>query len=126
MARLRIRVELNGRNARVPLCQLAHVVEGTQKFLSMLAQDVQIEAIPADWIGSDFDPESLNFTAEFSRPVSSEQVQCFGAAFNGSASLRKSTIAQFTQIADFISEDELIGFGLFKSDQEKEPSEWRC
>jgi hypothetical protein len=40
--------------------------------------------------------------------------------------LRKATIAQFTRIATAIGEDELIGFGLYQSDQEGEPTEWRC
>jgi hypothetical protein len=126
MARLRIRVELNRRDAGVPMTKMVSVVEETQKFLNMLAQDVQIAAQPADWVAADFDSESLNFTAEYTRPVSPEQVRAFGEAFNGSTSLRQSTIAQFTQIAEAIGEDELIGFGLYQSDQEKEPSEWRC
>jgi len=126
MARLRIRVELNRRDVGVPMAKMVSVVEETQKFLNLLAQDVQIATEPADWVAADFDSESLNFTAEYTRPVSTEQVRAFGEAFSGSTSLRQTTIAQFTQIADTIGEDELIGFGLYQSDQEKEPSEWRC
>ncbi len=55
-----------------------------------------------------------------------EQVRAFGAAFAGATSLRRATIAQFTRIADFLGEDELVGFGLYQSDAEPEPSEWRC
>ena len=40
--------------------------------------------------------------------------------------MRQETIARFTHIADLLGEDELVGFGLFQSDQETEPSDWRC
>jgi outer membrane biosynthesis protein TonB len=126
MARLRVRIELNRRMAGVPLEKMASVVEETRKFFYLLAEDVQIEADRGEWLASDFDAESLNFTAEYGGPVSSEQVQAFGAAFSGATSLRRATIAQFTRIAEFLGEDELVGFGLYQSDQETEPTEWRC
>jgi len=126
MARLRVRVELNRRMAGVPLDKMASVVEETRKFFYLLSEDVQIQADRGEWLASDFDAESLNFTAEYAGPVSAEQAHAFGAAFAGSTSLRKTTIAQFTRIADFLGEDELVGFGLYQSDQELEPTEWRC
>jgi outer membrane biosynthesis protein TonB len=126
MTRLRIRIELNRRMAGVPLDKMASVVEETRKFFYLLSQDVNVDADRGEWLASDFDAESLNFTAEYGGPVSAEQVQAFGAAFSGATSLRRATIAQFTRIADFLGEDELVGFGLYQSDQEPEPTEWRC
>ena len=126
MARLRVRLELNRRSAGVPLDKLASVVEETRRFFHLLAEDVHIDSGHAEWVASDFDPESLNFTAEYSGHVTADQVRAFGAAFAGATSLRRATIAQFTRIADFLGEDELVGFGLFQADQETEPSEWRC
>jgi outer membrane biosynthesis protein TonB len=126
MARLRVRVELNRRMAGVPLDKMASVVEETRKFFCLLSEDVQIQADRGEWLASDFDAESLNFTAEYAGPVSAEQAHAFGAAFAGATSLRKTTIAQFTRIADFLGEDELVGFGIYQSDQESEPTEWRC
>jgi TonB family protein len=126
MTRLRVRVELNRRKAGVPMEELVSVVEETRKFFHLLAEDVQIPADRGEWLASHFDPESLNFTAEFNGPASTEQIQAFGAAFGGATSLRRETIAQFTHIADFIGEDELVGFGLYQSDEESEPSDWRC
>src|SRR5277367_2725756 len=126
MARLRVRIELNRRMAGVPLDKMASVIEETRKFFFLLAEDVHIESERGQWLASDFDAESLNFTAEYGGPVSPEQVQAFGAAFSGATSLRRVTIAQFTRIADFLGEDELVGFGLYQSDQEPEPTEWRC
>jgi TonB family protein len=126
MSRLRVRLELNRRSAGVPLEKLASVVEETRRFFHLLAEDVHMDAEHGEWVASDFDPESLNFTAEYSGAVTAEQVHAFGAAFAGATSLRRSTIAQFTRIADFLGEDELVGFGLFQSDLETEPSEWRC
>ena len=126
MSRLRVRIELNRRMAGVPLDKMASVVEETRKFFHLLSEDVEIQADRGEWLASDFDAESLNFTAEYAGPVSAEQAHAFGAAFAGATSLRKTTIAQFTRIADFLGEDELVGFGLYQSDQETEPTEWRC
>jgi len=106
--------------------KLVSVVEETRKFFQLLSEDVQIEAGRGEWVASDFEPVSLNFTAEYSGAVTAEQVRAFGAAFAGATSLRRATIAQFTRIADFLGEDELVGFGLYQSDEETEPSEWRC
>jgi Gram-negative bacterial TonB protein C-terminal len=126
MSRLRVRIELNRRMTGVPLDKMASVVEETRKFFHLLSEDVHIEADRGEWVASDFDTESLNFTAEYQGHVSPEQSRAFGAAFGGATSLRRITIAQFTRIADFLGEDELVGFGLFQSDQDSEPSEWRC
>jgi TonB family protein len=126
MTRLRVRVELNRRKSGVPMEELVSVVEETRKFFHLLGEDVEIPADRGEWLASNFDPESLNFTAEFTGPVSAEQIRAFGSAFGGATSLRRETIAQFTHIADFIGEDELVGFGLYQSDEESEPSDWRC
>lgn len=126
MSRLRVRVELNRGGVGVPLHKLSSVVQEAERFFQMLAQDVRIETGSGEWLAFDFDNESLNFTAEFVGPVSPEQVESFADAFDGSTPLRRATIAQFTRITDAIGQDELIGFGLYHSDQELEPSEWRC
>ncbi|MBZ5607004.1 MAG: DUF4115 domain-containing protein [Acidobacteriia bacterium] len=126
MARLRVRVELNRGGVGVPLHKLASVVHESQRFFEMLALDVHIEKDRGEWLGFDFDNESLNFTAEYVGPVTAEQVSAFCAAFDGVSSLRRATIAQFTRIADAIGEDELIGFGLYPADHDGEPIEWRC
>ena len=121
MARLRIRIELNRGGVGVPLHKLSSVVQEAQKFFQMVAEDVHVEN-QGEWLAFDFDNESLNFTAEYVGPVTAEQVRAFYAAFDGVTSLRRATIAQFTRIADAIGEDELIGFGLYGSDQELAPS----
>ena len=126
MARLRVRVELNRGGVGIPLHKLSSVVQEAEKFFQMLAEDVRIEKDRGEWLAFDFDNESLNFTAEYVGPASPEQVQAFAAAFDGTTSLRRATIAQFTHITDAIGEDELIGFGLYHEDHETEPSEWRC
>jgi hypothetical protein len=126
MARLRIRVELNRGGVGIPLHKLSSVVQEAEKFFQMLAEDVRIEKDRGEWLAFDFDNESLNFTAEYVGPASADQVQAFAAAFDGTTSLRRATIAQFTRITEAIGEDELIGFGLYHADHETEPSEWRC
>ena len=83
MSRLRVRIELNRRMAGVPLDKMASVVEETRKFFHLLSEDVEIQADRGEWLASDFDAESLNFTAEYAGPVSAEQAHAFGAAFAG-------------------------------------------
>jgi hypothetical protein len=126
MSRLRIRIELSRGGVGVPLGKLASVVDEAQKFLRMLAEDVHIDGAPGEWMGFDFDQESLNFTAEYTGTVTAAQVRQFYAAFDGTTALRPTTIGQFAKITDAISEDELVGFGLYGSDELPEPSEWRC
>jgi|SRR5579871_3062179 len=126
MPRLRVRVELNRGGVGIPLHKLSSVVGEAQKFFQMLAEDVRIEKSGGEWLAFDLDNGSLNFTAEYVGPVSAEQVRAFYAAFDGVTSLRRATISQFTRITEAIGEDELIGFGLYQSDQEAEPGEWRC
>ena len=126
MSRLRIRIELNRGGVGVPLHKLASVVEEAQKFFCLLTEDVQIDQSKGEWLGFDFGNESLNFTAEFVGPVTAEQVAAFHAAFDGTTSLRRATISQFARITDAIEQDELIGFGLYLSDEGGEPTEWRC
>ena len=126
MARLRIRIELSRGGVGVPLHKLASVVEEAQKFFHMLAEDVHIEAQRGEWLGFDFDNQSLNFTAEYVGTVTAPQVQAFYAAFDGTTALRRATIGQFARITEAIGEDELVGFGLFQSERDAEPTEWRC
>src|SRR5712671_7919075 len=126
MARLRIRIELNRGGMGVPLYKLASVVDHAQKFFHMLSEDIHIDHTKGERRGFDFDHESLNFTAEFVGHVTAEQVSDFNASIDGTTPLRRATIAQFARITEAIEEDELIGFGLYMSDEGNEPSDWRC
>jgi len=126
LARLRIRIELSRGGVGVPLHKLANVVGEAQKFFHMVSEDVHIDMDKGEWLVFDFDRENLDFTAEFIGPVSPQQAQDFNAAFGGTTSLRRATIAQFARIADAIGEEEIIGFGLYESDELSEPNEWRC
>ncbi len=125
MSRLRVRIELNRGGVGVPLDKLASVVQQAQAFFRMLGDDVHIDQSQGEWLGFDFDHESLNFTAEFVGPVTAEQVGAFHSAFDGTTGLRRATIAQFARIADAIEEDEVIGFGLYLNEDD-DPAEWRC
>ena len=125
MSRLRVRIELNRGGVGVPLDKLASVVMQAQSFFRMLGDDVHIDQNQGEWLGFDFDHESLNFTAEFVGPVTQDQVAAFHSAFDGTTGLRRATIAQFARIADAIEEDEVIGFGLYLNEGD-DPAEWRC
>ena len=125
MSRLRVRIELNRGGVGVPLEKLASVVQKAQAFFRMLGDDVHIDQSQGEWLGFDFDHESLNFTAEFVGRVTPEQVAEFHSAFDGTTPLRRDTIAQFASIADAIDGDEVIGFGLYLNEGD-DPAEWRC
>jgi len=116
---------LNRGGVGVPLDKLASVVQQAQAFFRMLGDDVHIDQRQGEWLGFDFDHESLNFTAEFVGPVTADQVAEFHSAFDGTTPLRRDTIVQFARIADAIEEDEVIGFGLYLN-QGDDPAEWRC
>ena len=77
MARLRIRIELSRGGAGVPLRKLASVIAESQKFLNLLTEDVRLDKQKGEWLGFDFDCESLNFTAEYVGPVTAPQVEAF-------------------------------------------------
>src|SRR5579864_2844268 len=126
MARLRIRIELNRGGMGVPLHKLASVVDQAQRFFHLLSEDIRIDQSKGEWLGFDFDHESLNFTAEFVGHVTAEQVSAFNASFDGTTPLRRATIAQFARITEAIEEDELIGFGLYLNGEGSQPDEWRC
>ncbi len=68
MARLRIRIELSRGGLGVPLHKVASVISKSQKFLDLLGEDVHIDRSKGEWLGFDFDRESLNFTAEYVVP----------------------------------------------------------
>jgi cytoskeletal protein RodZ len=126
MSRLRIRVELSHGGMGVPLHKLTSVTGEFHKFLNLLTEDIHIEKQKGDWLVFDFDRENLNFTAEYVGVVAGQHLDAFNSAFDGATSLRRDTIAQFLRITEAISEDEVIGFGLYQSDDTQEPSEWRC
>jgi len=136
MARLRVRVELSRGGQGVPLHKLAHVIDDALKFFQMLGEDAGIPSHSGEWLGVDFDRDTLNFTAEYVGPVTRSQVEAFHAGFAGTTSLRRATIAQFARITETIAEEELVGFGLYEADAEEvmagemksadEPTEWRC
>lgn len=126
MSRLRIRVELSRGGMGVPLHKLTTVTGELHKFLNLLTEDIHIDKQKGEWLVFDFDRENLNFTAEYVGVVAGQQLEAFNSAFDGATSLRRDTIAQFLRITEAISEDEVIGFGLYQSDDTLEPSEWRC
>src|SRR5689334_16939242 len=117
MARLRIRVELSRGGLGVPLKKFCSVISESQKFLHMLADDIGIQKQQGEWLVFDFDRESLDFTAEYVGPVTADQLKAFNAAFAGAAALRRVTIAQFARTTEAIGQDEIIGFGLYRSDE---------
>lgn len=126
MPRLRLEVELNRGRAGVPLQKLSSVARETEKFLQLLSADLQIEQGDAGWLVPGLEAEPPRFTIEYQANIASKRIADFNAAFDGGTQLRKATIWQFTKIADSLEAHELVGLGLYTSDEQTEPVEWRA
>jgi hypothetical protein len=120
MPSLRVRIVMNRGRVGVPLHKLSEVVEHTERFFRLLAEDVQIQG--GEWIGLDFSNGSLAFDAEYVAPVPVDfsQIKDFNSIFDDlhkgkpSAGVRTATRYQYAQVAEQLDDDELIDFGLYK------------
>lgn len=127
MARLRVKVELNKGRVGIPLRKLHQVVEETERFLRMLAEDAGIDPEQGQWLGLDFESGSLKFNAEYIGKVIQKTVRSFNTAFDDVRRgkpvqrVRVATRYQYAKIAEALDEDEVIGFGTYKSEDETTP-----
>lgn len=118
MARLRVRVEMNKGRTGVPLEKLASIVAETERFFTMLGNDIRLEG--GEWIGLDFSNGSLNFDAEYTREVPESDVRIFNEEFDdvrrGKFPSRASVAArsQYYRIAEPLDRDEELYFGLYR------------
>jgi hypothetical protein len=129
MAELRIPVVMNKGRKGMPLHKLARISSELQQFLDLLGEDLQIEP-GAGWLGTGFYDGSFGFTAEKVDPVEDRKVRAFKHAFRNvakrkqDARVRPSTIRQYARIAEPIGLEEIVEFGLPKSDADEQTEEW--
>ena len=124
IARLRFRVELNPGGDGVSMAKLASVTQETEKFLKLLISDLAIEDQAGNWIAKDFDNNSVDYTSEYVGLINEIDSSNFDSALHYVTDenidldklpvrIRPATIAQYSNIAYKIDNDEAITFGIF-------------
>jgi hypothetical protein len=133
MAKLRLRVELNKGRTGVPLDKFAHVVAELKKFVEELATQVGIPLEKNVWFVHEFSNGSGYFTNELAAVAEAEKRERFNGFMRSltalpesgdslSLELPPSIISQFAKVTDPLDYDEPIGFGIYDSDHQIEPT----
>jgi hypothetical protein len=117
-------MELNRSGRGIPVETLAGFAFTANQFLGTLGEDLGLDRDAGRWVAYQFGSTSLRFTAEFIGPVEPRQVEALEGVFHGATLLRLATLSHLADLGDSIHEDEIIGFGLYKSDGDEEPAEW--
>lgn len=123
-ARLRFRVELNPGGDGVSMAKLASVTLETEKFLKLLISDLGVEDQAGNWIAKDFDNNSVDYTSEYVGLVNQIDADNFDSALlyvtdenidltQLPVRIRPATIAQYSNIAQKIDNDEAVTFGIY-------------
>lgn len=118
----------------IPLGKLGRIAEETQRFLSLVDEDIGIGSGPNNWIARNFDNKSVDFDCyrvgdvtpnvidrgnRLIRSIMSNDLS--DAEIN--LSIRSATRLQYAKIADPIDSEEKVSFGLYTNGSAK-PSEW--
>lgn len=133
MAKLRLRVELNKGREGVPLNKFAHVVLELKKLVEDLGTQVGISPEKNVWFAHDFANGSGYFTNELAAVAEVEKLGRFNYFMRSLTDLTQdngvlapdlpaSLIEQFFRVTEPLDYDEPIGFGVFDSDQQSEPT----
>ena len=133
MAKLRLRVELNKGRTGVPLEKFANVVGELKKFVEQLAREVGIPADKNEWFAHEFANGSGYFTSELAAVIETEKRALFNSHVRFLAELSSenkldrahvplSLVEQFRKISDPLDFDEPIGFGIYESDAQDQPT----
>ncbi len=123
MSELRLRIELNKGGIGISFHKLAEISVEAEKFLRMIVEDVD-RRITGHWIAKDFENSSVDFTAEFSGLITSEQAILCSNALDATMKedfdfsvleqhrVRRATLLQYAKIAKPIAPDEAIYFAI--------------
>ena len=133
MAKLRLRVELNkGRNG-VPLDKFAHVVVELKKFVEQLGTEIGLPADKNIWFAHEFSNGSGYYTSELAAVAEAGKRERFNGYVQSLTALSEDKTAsvseipailidQFGKITGALDYDEPIGFGIYESDDQSEPT----
>lgn len=128
MANLRLRIQFNKGKSGVALNKLEHVVESVRLFLASLGEDIEL-LDPAAWVGGDFKNSSVQFVAEYPRPVDVGKLERFNdsvLALGRSEyppSVRPYTANQFFNLASVLDSEEIADMAVFSENGDVIPFE---
>lgn len=130
MANLRVRIVINKGREGAPLDKLGQIASEAERFLRLLAEDVGLTIPKGEWLAENFANGSVYFDAVHAAEYEWSQISTFNrgldyvAAFDpdrqrvdGVASAK--TIRQFARIADPLSIDDKVSFGLYEPEGTK-------
>lgn len=123
MSTLRLKVRINPGRKGVAIGKLSKIGKEVERFLRMLAKDINIRSYGKEWLAIDFKNQSVAFTAEHQGLHTPAQIGDFNDALLFMISFdpekeqrlngyRRATVKQFAKIADPIDQDEEIRFGV--------------
>ncbi|MEO0036746.1 MAG: hypothetical protein RLZZ501_2769, partial [Pseudomonadota bacterium] len=134
MANLRVRILINEGREGAPLDKLGQIADAAERFLRLLAHDVGISIPKGEWVAENFKNGSIFFDAMHLADYDLSQVSLFNRGIDdvtrfdpdqdrvdGVASAE--TIRQFARIADPLSIDDRVSFGVYEPDAD-EPDRW--
>lgn len=127
MSRLSVQVLLNKGREGISLHRLPRLLSEIQKFLDSLTEDTVGQR--TEWLGFEFYNSSLGYTARSEIEVAKEQAEDFQLCLKGvinrspDPKLRDSTLAQYANIAEPISDEDTVSFGIPTAGAAAEESE---
>jgi hypothetical protein len=135
MAQIRVRFEINKGGEGAPLDKLAAIASEAERFLRMLADDLQIEAQKGQWLAVKFEEGSVSFDAVLAAAPTEREASTYNAALDTVTAydpdtdfrhpgVSDATLIQFSRLGQNILPHELIGIGLYNGLGEK-PKQWR-
>lgn len=130
MAKLRFRVEINKGGVGVSMSKLASITTETEKFLQMLVSDIVIEDTSGQWIATDFDNNSVDYTSVYVGLTTVPDEHNFNEAVSyitaqkldfehKPAKIKPATVLQYSYITKTFDADEAINFGIFNGNGDK-------
>jgi len=131
---LRIRVEFNKGRVGMPLDKLVSATGHTERFLELLARDLNLGAGGHVWLAERFENASIDFDCRYAVALEPERVsrgqralrQIFTNHYDDTevaVLIRPDTRRQFARIADPLDADETAQFGLYGGGNGN-PTEW--
>ena len=130
----RIRVEFNKGRVGMPLDKLVSATAHTERFLELLARDLNLGGGGQVWLAERFENASVDFDCRYAMALEPERVsrgqralrQIFSNHYDDTevaVLIRPETRRQFARIADPLDADETAQFGLYGEGGDK-PTEW--
>ena len=133
MAKLRLRVELNKGRTGVPLDKFAHIVTELKKLVEQLGAQAGIPPEKNVWFAHEFANGSGYYTNELAAVAEVEKRERFNGYMRGLTEMSNAVeqsvndippalVEQFRKVTEQLDYDEPIGFGVYDSDLQTDPT----